>query len=778
MLLKRGFFSLFAVMLTALFVGVDLYAAAPVNPRESSGGTSRRNTTTNVTEKSRNAAKSRVAQTRAIAGRSRVAVLPRTGNSSRVAIRPEGAVVSRAVRTASSRVSAARSAGLIGGVNVSRAGKARATAVFSDISKIGGGYANCRESYSTCMDQMCANANDTYRRCFCSERFTKFRDTENALDQAMLMLRQFEDNNLNAVDKTAAEVSAMYSATVGEMAIKKDTSASAQVLESIGDLLSGKVKATSQSTSEALGLLDFSVDLDDVWGGENSLFSDNRGQDMSTMEGLALFNTAQKQCVSITQSQCENDAVFNMAKSSYNILIAQDCNLYEKTLNKKRQNVEDAVRQAEKYLRDARLEEYRSHNSASVNECISKVRATMLTDTACGENYKRCLDPTGAFISAATGEPIYTPRLFELENTIQLDGKISGDVLQQNSNFNKFLDSMRKRVDKDLDTCRDDAEYVWTEFKRAALIEIAQAQSEKLEEVRMSCVNTISECYDTQTNSLNDFDSTTAKNSAALARGTARSMCAEKVIACAALFGSAKENEKCTFDGRGHFIGDEGTCGLTKLLQFVDNVDSTKIAEGCDTAIRNYLKELCTPSTGGEYPYKCRNMKFDDAVTAGDGSTARKEDTLKAKVLDFATQNCSGISDSDTKRIDEKVQLALNDLAEDMRYVLSNKCTEDYDGKGYWFDNKDLVANDTKRLESFYHDVFGGYDASKSSTWDTWGICVENSVRIACESFNSDNEKLTRYNNATGDCEFYDAWYTSRCELAGGFYEAGVCYIP
>ena len=172
-------------MLTALFVGVDLYAAAPVNPRESSGGTSRRNTTTNVTEKSRNAAKSRVAQTRAIAGRSRVAVLPRTGNSSRVAIRPEGAVVSRAVRTASSRVSAARSAGLIGGVNVSRAGKARATAVFSDISKIGGGYASCRESYSTCMDQMCANANDTYRRCFCSERFTKFRDTENALDQAM-----------------------------------------------------------------------------------------------------------------------------------------------------------------------------------------------------------------------------------------------------------------------------------------------------------------------------------------------------------------------------------------------------------------------------------------------------------------------------------------------------------------------------------------------------------------------------------------------------------------
>ena len=52
----------------------------------------------------------------------------------------------------------------------------------------------------------------------------------------MILLAQFEDNNLNAVDKTAAEVDAMYSATIGEAAIKNDTSAAQSVLNEIGDL--------------------------------------------------------------------------------------------------------------------------------------------------------------------------------------------------------------------------------------------------------------------------------------------------------------------------------------------------------------------------------------------------------------------------------------------------------------------------------------------------------------------------------------------------------------
>ena len=145
-----------------------------------------------------------------------------------------GKVNARAATTEMTKSGVARAATL-----------ARATAVFNDISKIGGGYGACRDSYATCMDQFCANANDTYRRCFCSARFTEFRDTEYALDEARQLLQQFEDNSLNAIDKTAAEVNAMYSATVGEAAIKKDTSLAQKTLNEIGDLLSGKKKKRS-----------------------------------------------------------------------------------------------------------------------------------------------------------------------------------------------------------------------------------------------------------------------------------------------------------------------------------------------------------------------------------------------------------------------------------------------------------------------------------------------------------------------------------------------------
>ncbi|MDR0741580.1 MAG: hypothetical protein LBF28_02295, partial [Rickettsiales bacterium] len=165
---------------------------------------------------------------------------------------------------------------------VSRAGTSRATAVFDDVTKLGGGYSKCRDSYSTCMDQFCAKANETYRRCFCSSRFTEFRDTEAALDQAKTLLMRFEDNNLNAVDKTAAEVTAMYSATVGELAIKNDVSAAQSTLSEISDLLSGKKKASGNTVTSLSGMsLDFSADLSDIWGGDggNDIFGNNSGQD-------------------------------------------------------------------------------------------------------------------------------------------------------------------------------------------------------------------------------------------------------------------------------------------------------------------------------------------------------------------------------------------------------------------------------------------------------------------------------------------------------------------
>lgn len=662
------------------------------------------------------------------------------------------------VRSATSAASA-RSAT---NTNMSRAASARATAVFEDISAIGGGYAQCREAYATCMDQFCAKANDTFRRCFCSSRFTEFRDIENALDQAKTMLMQFEDNNLNAVDKSAAEVNAMYSATVGEAAIKKDTSASASVLSEIGDLLSGKKKATtSNNSSNSLGIMsfDFTDDINDIWsGGGSSLFDTSSSQDLSQLEGQKLFDSANSQCLKIVAESCENNAVLTMARSSYNILISQDCNAYEKKINSQKEAVTQTVRQAEKMLRDARLEEYRSHNSADVNECLDKVKTALSQETACGANYKRCLDYSGVYIDVNTGEPIYSPRLFQLVEQINLNG--SSDVLSQNAQFNQFLDSKKMFATTALDSCRDIADVVWTEFKRSALIEIAQAQDAKIEEVKMSCVSTMAECYDTQSSALKSFDNTTSKYSGAQAAYAARAMCQDKVAACAALY-AGNNDVQCQFDNNGRLTNGDA-CGLKALVNFVSNVDNVRVAEGCATALEGKLKEDCTPKTGDYgYPYGCH--------------TASRA-ALNTMVRGYAQTYCANPTDGSLSADAENtVRDTLDDLYEELDYQLSEVC-EDVDG--YWMDPDAVLPNGAsgKLLDAFYKNAFGGRQGADELSW---GRCVQNDVLTACTAFNSEGqEPLATYDTTRDMCVLSDAWYKEQCErVMLGYYEGGVCYV-
>lgn len=677
-----------------------------------------------------------------------------------------------------------------GSVNVSRAAQSRAaqsraTAVFNDVSKIGGGYAQCRESYATCMDQFCAKANETYRRCFCSERFTRFRDTEEALDQAKILLQQFEDNNLNAVDKTAAEVDAMYSATVGEAAIKNDTSGAASLLAEIGDLISGKKKAneSKNSNSSSLGLieLDFSTDIGDIWGGSSSassIFGGGGGVDFATLEGEDLFNQVHKQCAEMVAESCQSSAVANMAKSAYGIMISQDCNAYEKSVDTKREKVQATVRQAEKILREARLEEYRSHNSADVNECLDKVRSAMLADTACGANYKRCLDYSGAYINPSTGEPIYTQRLFELQNLIMLDGAGGDmDVLGQNKNFNEFLDSRKMFAATALDSCRDLSEVVWTEFKRAALIEIAQAQDEKIEEVKGTCVETMRDCYDTQSNSLKSFDDATANVVGAISTYAAREMCQENVVACASLYG---DTDGCQFDGNGKLVSNSSTtnsngrCGLDALLAYVDTVDTVRIAAGCEDALRTFVTDLCTPTSGEHgYPWNCRLLS-NDQIT----SQIKQRATLYCVDIDGNKFDSEMNIEAPENASDQTVMVIkeiLSDLEAEISTQLAEQCVA-VDGK--WSEAEDKYLHQTYESD-FYQTVYGFPDGD-DPVRRAHGICLENSVQNNCleQDAMTGGNGYAKYDAKTDSCIFEDGWYDFYCTnmLHGEWQtETGMC---
>ena len=705
------------------------------------------------------------------------------------------AASSNIVRATHNPASNARAATTNTVVGASRA-QPRATAIFTDISAIGGGYAECRTAYATCMDQFCANANDTYRRCICSARYDEFRNTENAIDQALTLLAQFQDNNLNAVGLSAAEVNAMYSATEGENAIKKDTSAAGQMLAEINDLLSGRssssgVENANATVSAGVLSIDFTSDMDDIWGDSgSSIFDTDTGVDLAALTGQELYAEAARQCLEVVGDSCENDAVLTMARSAYGIMVTQDCNLYERNINAQKENLEQTVRTAEKYLREARLEEYQSHNSADVNECITNVRNAILTDVACGPNYEKCMDPTGAYINSTTGEPIYSPRLFQLENLIGLSGTV-GDVLADNQSFDDFLDEKRIYAQTALDSCRDIADTVWTEFKRQALIEIAQAQDEKLEEVKMSCVSTVAECYDTQSGALRDFDTTTAQYSGAISAAAARQMCQDQVIACASLYGNT---EGCEFDSNGHIttgstnggsnvyggINSSATgmaserCGLTALLAFVDTVDTQRINEGCETAVENYLTELCTPTTGDKgYPWGCIRL-----------SKKEVEDQLNT----FAARSCS-LGGDNSEYLTNDISAKITEYVDNMEYALMDILAEECENLGgYWIYKDDetygKLGADATPYTQFYSETFGVRLSKFENIGNTsenglsYGQCAENTIQVRCNAYNElYGDDVATYDATRNVCNLSDEWYRQQCEsMLGGYYENGTCY--
>ena len=721
-----------------------------------------------------------------------------------------GANVSRAAvsRNASKVRSATNKKVLKGTGHLSRAASSRATAVFNDMSKIGGGYASCRDSYATCMDQFCAIANDTYRRCFCSDKFANYRETADNLEKALGLLADFQNNNLNAVNKTAAEVKAMYSTTAGEEVIKKDTSSTQKLLDEIGDILSNKSSASNtkrQNTTSlnVLGFGDFSA-MGDIWGDSDNLLFGGERTNTADLEGAALYQNANKQCMAITRDSCSGDAALNLASSAYSIMITQDCNAFEKSLETKRKGLTDTVRQAEQILREARLEEYRTHNSKDVNDCLAKVEEAFKNPMTCGENFEKCLDYTGKYINAVTGEPIY----HELFNLTKIAPELpdDGDIVKANKEWNNFFENLHDRANAALDTCRDDKDIVWEEFKRMMIIKIAQAQDDKIESVKDSCVQTIKECYDSTDGTLkelaSDIEDKKLDTSASRTLAT-RGMCYDKVMACAALYGGS---DGCAYDRSTRKITTQpgSKCGLQSLLNYVDTVDSTHIAQGCEIAVSEYAHELCDPvvnttdsttadDTTLEYPMGCADMPRNEL---------RAKLTEHAKIYcaydDIKNDTANPNKDTSTLNIDA-VNSVLKDIFDKLNISFSLGCE---DVGGIWFDSytqQDALKSQDDLNITFYNKYYGSSVSGVSTEaiqaafeGDKKGACLNSSEELYCKriigtsttSENQDRNRITKAKSpvlakeANGKCDLQDAWYDNQCKkLTGKVLSNGVCEI-
>ena len=443
----------------------------------------------------------------------------------------------------------------------------------------GDNYISCRDAYFTCMDQFCATQNEQYRRCICSSKLQSIKKQEQLLSQTADSLKDFEDLNINTITKTSGEVKAMLSASAGETGLKKDTSSNASILKNITSVLNNS-KTQSLSTQ---GTLDIAGDIKSIWKTTHLI----GGTDIANLTGESLYNAVHTQCAELVESNCV-DTDLKMISSAYGMYIENDCALLESNLKEKTTLANAAIRDTRHKMQDTRLETYNAHNSLSIHDCISKVRNDITADMACGEGYVHCLDFSGKYLNSVTGAPIYSPDFYTIENLISL----SDDVLNSNKNsiFVNMLNKKRDFATQSLDLCRDDADSVWDEFLRQALVEIHQAHQERVQKVKNECLAVVNECYLKQSKQLQEFSGTDTKINASQTLELSEEMCADKLNTCSNLYGG-------------------GTNGLDILVATMTSITDTTIEQTCPELLDTFVQKLCAVSANDSshsYPYGCR----------------------------------------------------------------------------------------------------------------------------------------------------------------------------
>ena len=462
---------------------------------------------------------SRVASSRAVTGRTNTSVSGRTAttpvvsrtaqsnnnissptranaNTSRVTARsaqtitrattPSRAATNRPITTSNSARAAAPTK------TVSRAATIDTVSDVITSTRTGAEYEQCKSAYFTCMDQFCQLKNDDYRRCSCSNRVFELAEIRETMQDASDQLTVFTEN-LDVVGMTAAQATAMKTASEGENALTSDTSASKQLLQAIMNSIRGDDASVGGKYS-GLNSITLAFDTANAFGTADS------GQIIASYNGRNLYDAVYPQCRAAVRADC-TDAHLQRAITAYLMAVEQDCNTVQTAIENRQKEIKSAIRESSAMLDLARVENRQAHNSDDMAACLTNVENAILSEEVCGAGYHKCLD-NGEFIDVSTGAPIAgVENFYELGNLLKFaDGVDAADqklskVTSNRPFVNNFVNRVKKFAEPALDKCVEIADDVWAEYLDKAMLDIYYAQQSKVAEIKQGCFDFVSACY-------------------------------------------------------------------------------------------------------------------------------------------------------------------------------------------------------------------------------------------------------------------------------------------
>lgn len=417
-------------------------------------------------------------------------------------------------------------------------------------TRTGAAYTQCKTAYFQCMDQFCQLKNDDYRRCSCSSRIHDLKSARENITDTNNKLSEFTEN-LDVVGMTAAQATAMHTASDGENALAADMSASKALLEAIMKSIRGQ-DATVAGKMSDLNSINLSFDTSNAFGITDA------AQVIASYNGTELYNAVYPSCRNAVAADC-TDATLQRAVTAYLMAIEQDCNTVQTALENKQKELKGAIREGGAMLDLARVENRHKHNSDTLATCINNIESAILSEQVCGANYHRCLD-NGEFIDVETGAPLEgVVHFYELGNLLKFEfGKNAVDQklskISNNQKFVKAFESKTKKFAADaLDRCTEISDTAWQEYLDKALLAIYYAQQDKVTTIKNGCFDLISACYEDKETAITAamatlIDGTTELSLMPDKIVLTKEMCSNYIDSCNNMFANDENNQNVIAD--------------------------------------------------------------------------------------------------------------------------------------------------------------------------------------------------------------------------------------
>ena len=422
-----------------------------------------------------------------------------------------GATTQKAAGTTSARAATVRGASKPSVTTAAPKVSARAATtqkVINTGTKIAGATENtvvsdeCKTKYYGCMDSFCMLDNTNGGRCMCSNRNAEL------------------DTILEQIQKLDEQSYAMATSGVERINMGSDADAVQKMVDDVTKSVKTEEENTKKKKSRSLNL--------DAWN-DTAIFEDDMevfasGDELSNLKGDALHNAVQNICV---QQIPECSSNMSLLKMMYVQQIKSDCNAYENSLKKQKQESAKKLQTAQAALREAALEQHQNANKYDLGQCTIRFKQCMQTTADCGEDFSKC-----ASVVATDNAQTKVGKKNKVKNyTIQ--GAVSSITIGA-STYDTLL-AKKPMCESITKQCVAVQDKVWDTFLREVAPELKSAELIAESNVRMNCIGNISECFQKACKDNMDPNDPDGSYDMCLSRPeTMRSLCKVQIDPCEA----------------------------------------------------------------------------------------------------------------------------------------------------------------------------------------------------------------------------------------------------